>query len=93
LVWPASCDESNFEPAHVELAEMADHVSIPEIGPNAGDSDQLSNWPPADEGNLIEDLTNRSKRTPQKRLTQIVEYDEAQAVAILKQWLHQGHSR
>jgi flagellar M-ring protein FliF len=56
---------------NVGLAEMADHVSIPEIGPNAGDSDQLSNWPTADEDNLIEDLTNSSKRTPQKRLTQI----------------------
>jgi flagellar M-ring protein FliF len=78
---------------NVELAEMADHVSIPEIGPNAGDSDRIANWPAAGEGNLIEDLTNRSKRTPQKRLAQIIEYDEAQAAAILKQWLHQGESR
>jgi flagellar M-ring protein FliF len=39
--------------------------------------------------NLIEDLTNKMNRSPQKRLEQIVEFDEAQAVAILRQWLHQ----
>jgi flagellar M-ring protein FliF len=40
--------------------------------------------------NLIEDLTGKPRRTPQKRLQQIVEYDEEQAAAILKQWMHQG---
>jgi flagellar M-ring protein FliF len=39
--------------------------------------------------NLIEDVTNRMNRSPQKRLEQIVEYDEAQAAAILRQWLRQ----
>ncbi|OZA78803.1 MAG: hypothetical protein B7X76_09700 [Azorhizobium sp. 39-67-5] len=38
--------------------------------------------------NLIEDLTSRMNRSPQKRLEQIVEFDEAQAAAILRQWLH-----
>jgi flagellar M-ring protein FliF len=37
--------------------------------------------------NLISDLTSKINRTPQKRLEQMVEYDEDQAVAILKQWL------
>ena len=37
--------------------------------------------------NLIADLTSKINRTPQKRLEQMVEYDEDQAVAILKQWL------
>ncbi|MFG1480409.1 flagellar basal-body MS-ring/collar protein FliF [Xanthobacter sp. V4C-4] len=39
--------------------------------------------------NLIEDLTSRKNRSPQKRLEQIVDYDEEQAAAILRQWLHQ----
>lgn len=39
--------------------------------------------------NLIEDLTSRKSRSPQKRLEQIVEFDEEQAAAILRQWLHQ----
>ncbi|MBZ8131774.1 flagellar basal-body MS-ring/collar protein FliF [Afifella sp. IM 167] len=37
--------------------------------------------------NLIEDLTSKMNRTPQKRLEQIVEYDEEQAAAILRQWM------
>jgi flagellar M-ring protein FliF len=40
-----------------------------------------------DTPNLIADLTSKMNRTPQKRLEQMVEYDEDQAVAILKQWL------
>ena len=39
--------------------------------------------------NLIEDLTSKMNRSPQKRLEQIVEFDEEQAAAILRQWLHQ----
>lgn len=78
------------EGRHTELAEMAALETIPDIEPITGDGDRVSSWSRADDGNLIEDLTNSSKRTPQKRLTQIVEYDESQAVAILKQWLHQS---
>ncbi len=42
--------------------------------------------------NLIEDVTKRMNRSPQKRLEQIVEYDEEQAAAILRQWLHQDEA-
>jgi flagellar M-ring protein FliF len=41
------------------------------------------------EPNLIEDLTSRMVRGPQKRLEQMVEFDEEQAASILKQWLRQ----
>jgi len=43
-----------------------------------------------EEVNLIEDLTSAGKRTPQKRLEQIVEFNETQAATILKLWIHQG---
>jgi len=39
------------------------------------------------EPNLIADLTSRLGRTPQKRLEQMVDLDEDQAAAILKQWV------
>lgn len=42
--------------------------------------------------NLIEDVTKRMNRSPQKRLEQIVEYDEQQAAAILRQWLRQDEA-
>lgn len=61
-------------------------------GPEAEDGmrPQLQNWAGQEEVSLIEDLTNAPRRSPQKRLEQIVEYDEEQAAAILKQWMHQG---
>lgn len=37
--------------------------------------------------NLIEDLTSRMRHSPQKRLQQIVEFDEKQAADILRQWM------
>jgi flagellar M-ring protein FliF len=42
------------------------------------------------EPNLIEDVTNRPRRSPQRRLEQMVEFDEDQAAAILKQWVQRG---
>ena len=37
--------------------------------------------------NLIADLTEKLGRTPLKRLEQLIDYDEEQAAAILKQWM------
>ena len=42
--------------------------------------------------NLIADLTSKRGRTPQKRLEQMVDFDEEQAAAILKQWMHGAKS-
>jgi len=53
-------------------------------------ADQTLLEPEEEELNLIEDLTSAGKRTPQKRLEQIVEFNEAQAATILKLWIHQG---
>ena len=39
------------------------------------------------EPSLIEDVTNKPRRSPQRRLEQMVEYDESHAAAILKQWV------
>lgn len=41
----------------------------------------------AEDVDLIGDLTSRMNRSPLKRLEQIIEYDEEQAAAILRQWL------
>ena len=37
--------------------------------------------------NLVEDLADKMQRSPQKRLEQIVRLDQAQAAAILKEWM------
>lgn len=39
---------------------------------------------------LLEDWTPTRSRAPQKRLEQLIELDEAQAAAILKQWIRHG---
>jgi flagellar M-ring protein FliF len=44
------------------------------------------------EPNLIADLTSKLGRTPQKRLEQMIDYDEEQAAAILKQWMRGARS-
>jgi flagellar M-ring protein FliF len=50
---------------------------------------QFQTWE-GKEPSLIEDLTSGQRGSPQKRLEQIVEFDEAQAAAILKMWMRQG---
>ncbi|MCP4559617.1 MAG: flagellar M-ring protein FliF [Bosea sp.] len=40
--------------------------------------------------NLIEGLTQVVQRSPQKKLEQLIEFDEAQAAAILKRWIREG---
>lgn len=44
------------------------------------------------EPNLIADLTSKMGRSPQKRLEQMIDYDEEQAAAILKQWMRGAKS-
>ncbi len=45
---------------------------------------------PGPELNLIADLKGKLGRTPQKRLEQMVDFDEEQAAAILKQWMREA---
>ena len=42
-----------------------------------------------EEVSLIDDITSQPRRSPQKRLEQMIEFDEQQAAAVLKQWIHQ----
>jgi flagellar M-ring protein FliF len=39
---------------------------------------------------LLEDRNYRRNKIPQKRLEQMIDLDEAQAAAILKQWIRHG---
>jgi flagellar M-ring protein FliF len=55
-----------------------------------GPPPRLSGWQTSDDSSLIEDLTRSPRRSPQRRLEQIVELDEEQAAAVLKQWMRFG---
>lgn len=47
---------------------------------------QVAGW--EQEVSLIDDITSQPRRSPQKRLEQMIEFDEQQAAAVLKQWIH-----
>jgi flagellar M-ring protein FliF len=47
---------------------------------------------PLEVPNLIADLTSKMGRTPQKRLEQMIDFDEEQAASILKQWMRGARS-
>ena len=39
---------------------------------------------------MLEDTNLKRNKGPQKRLEQLIDMDEAQAAAILKQWIRHG---
>jgi flagellar M-ring protein FliF len=84
------------------LRAILSHTPVPAV-PAAGGAPQLASEGGASaelpggserrnlsrevEPNLIADLTSKMGRSPQKRLEQMIDYDEEQAAAILKQWM------
>jgi flagellar M-ring protein FliF len=77
-------------------SQVASSIALPNSGsavalPGAeGQGDEYAQLDEDEEPNLIADLTSVNKHTPQKRLEQIVEFNESQAATILKLWIHQG---
>lgn len=47
---------------------------------------------PDDNGDILRNILARKNKTPQKQLEQLVDYDEAHAAAILKQWIRLGEN-
>ncbi|KQP93165.1 MULTISPECIES: flagellar basal-body MS-ring/collar protein FliF [unclassified Methylobacterium] len=73
------------------LADAAPNAALagPGAQPAAGSAAVASLAAPASNpvGAMIEDLADKLNRSPQKRLEQMIEADEAQAAEILKRWL------
>lgn len=85
-------------PAAEQVAAITDQQPI-DIDPvmaamlaaNGGSSSSSSSSSsPSGDTSLITDLTSKLERTPQKRLEQMVDFDEEQAAAILKQWIRKA---
>ena len=92
LVWfglrPATRMLLEFQPAPV--AQVTNELPFePQVAAAFAVESQLA---PESVPDLIGDLTSKINRTPQRRLEQMVDYDEDQVVAILKQWLRGGGS-
>jgi flagellar M-ring protein FliF len=68
---------------------MGDFAEIVNNFPNGGANAGL--LPDAGEdGDVLRNILARKTKNPQKMLEQLVDYDEGQAAAILKQWIRQG---
>lgn len=80
-------NELPFEPRTMS-AETMSAQAMPAFAGNSAFAGEPSFA--AEAPNLIGDLTSQMDRSPQKRLEQMVEYNEDQALAILKQWLRAG---
>lgn len=70
------------ESAQFQLADGATSM----LGADGGAAAQLSQEAMP---NLVQDVSNKVQHAPQKRLAQIIQLDEKQAAAILKQWIRQ----
>ena len=69
---------------------MGDFAAVVNNFPN---SDSRSLLPdPDDTGDVLRNILARKNKTPQKQLEQLVDYDEAHAAAILKQWIRLGEN-
>ena len=71
-------------PAVPAITTLADDATVSAVDPQlqiAGSEIGL---------NLIGDLTSASQRSPLRKLEQLIDFNEAQAAAILKQWIHEG---
>ena len=78
-------------PPELEVAALAAAPTVPALeAPSGIEPDGARVFDARAEPNLIEDVTNRPRRSPQRRLEQMVEFDETQAAAILKQWVRRG---
>lgn len=64
---------------HVEANAMLSGSSMAAAAPPGGEAPL----------NLIQDVSSGMQNTPQRRLEQIIQLDEKQAAAILKQWIRQ----
>ncbi|HVY43922.1 MAG TPA: flagellar basal-body MS-ring/collar protein FliF, partial [Hyphomicrobiaceae bacterium] len=82
-----------LEPAKSEEAgAVAAPLAVEGPAPAAGADKPKFVREQEDQPNLIADLTSKMGRTPQKRLEQMIDYDEEQAAAILKQWMQGAKS-
>jgi flagellar M-ring protein FliF len=73
--------------ARAEPVPAAAQLVAAESGPASegrADARAAANAP-----DLIGDLTSKLQRSPQKRLAQIVDFDEQRAASILRQWVYQ----
>ncbi len=87
VLTPARAEVAAFDVAPAVPALEPPQLEMPRSDPSRAIADGTGG---REEPNLIADVTGRPRRSPQRRLEQMVEFDEDQAAAILKQWVRRG---
>ena len=78
-------------PEGTEVAEAAPPQAPAAMGDGAGTGAGNASAQEGDD-NLIVDLVDSAARLPLKRLRQMVEYDEKQAAAVIREWLREENA-
>ncbi len=76
-------------PGPEEVPSLSKEITTADFGNKAIAADPVGYTAQAEQS-LIEDISSLPRRKAQRRLEQIVQLDEVQAAAILKQWIHQA---
>lgn len=75
------------EPAKAEIAEMA---MMPEDGDIDGDYSGQAYLTSPDHTAMLSDLNSKLNQSPLKKLESLLDYNEEQSAAILRQWLYEN---
>lgn len=93
LIWfglrPAINTILDSRAAEVAELEMPEGSAGLLAGAGAAAGGSMAELLQEDAPNLVQDISRRVQHAPQKRLEQIIQLDEKQAAAILKQWIRQ----
>jgi len=75
------------EPVRAEIAEMAMMPEDGEIGGEFSDQRYLAS---PDHSAMLSDLNSKLNQSPLKKLESLLDYNEEQSAAILRQWLYEN---
>jgi flagellar M-ring protein FliF len=67
--------------------DFSDSLGTPQMGDSLFAAQPEEAWP---EDEMLGDLARNNARSPQKRLEHLIQYNEDQAVAIMRAWLREG---
>lgn len=71
-------------------AEIADMATIPENGEMEASFSEQEYLAAPDHSAMLSDLTDKLNQSPMKKLESLLEYNEEQSAAILRQWMYEG---
>ncbi|MEP4033823.1 flagellar basal-body MS-ring/collar protein FliF [Roseibium polysiphoniae] len=78
--------------SETEISELAMLPAEGEEPPATGEYAEQAYLVPPDHSDMLQDLTSKMNQSPLKKLESLLEYNEEQSAAILRQWLYDGEN-